>query len=68
VDRRDQIAIERVASGLLKLLAPHGEISDEDLRLALDTAVEYRQRIADWLHYMQPGEWPIKKIGYRVKG
>jgi len=68
VDRRDQIAIERVASGLLKLLAPHGEISDEDLRLALDIAVEYRQRIADWLHYMQPGEWPIKKIGYRVKG
>jgi len=68
VDRRDQIGIERVASGMLKLLAPHGEIDDEDLRLALDIAIEYRQRVADWLHFMQPGEWAMKKIGYSVKG
>lgn len=66
VDQRDQIGIERIASGLLKLLAPHGEITDEDLKLSLDIAVEYRQRIADWLHQMEPGEWPKKKIGYKV--
>jgi len=68
VDRRDQIAIERVSSGMLKLIAPHGEPTDEDLKLALEIAIEYRQRIAEWLHYMAPGEYPMKKIGYKVRG
>ncbi|MEM4521171.1 MAG: BREX system Lon protease-like protein BrxL [Candidatus Bathyarchaeia archaeon] len=68
VDRRDQIAIERVASGMLKLLAPHCDIADEELKIALDIAIEYRQRVAEWLHYMAPGEYPMKKIGYKVRG
>jgi ATP-dependent Lon protease len=68
VDIRDQRGIERIASGLLKLLAPHGDIGDRELRLALDTAVEYRQRIAEWLHMMAPGEYPMKKIGYGLRG
>jgi ATP-dependent Lon protease len=68
VDRRDEIGIERVASGLLKLIAPQGEFEDEHLKLALELAIEYRQKIADWLHYIAPGEFQMKKIGYRVKG
>jgi len=68
VDRRDEIGIERVASGLLKLIAPQGEFEDEYLKLALELAIEYRQKIADWLHYIAPGEFQMKKIGYRVKG
>jgi len=68
VDRRDEIGIERIASGLLKLLAPHGEFEDEDLKLSLEIAIEYRQKIAEWLHYMAPGEYPLKKIGYVIKG
>jgi ATP-dependent Lon protease len=68
IDRRDQIAIERVTSGILKLVAPHGEVTDEDLKIALETSIEYRQRIAEWLHYMAPGEYPMKKIGYKVRG
>lgn len=65
---RDEKAIKRLASGFLKLITPHGEVSDEELKLALDLAVEYRQRIADWLHFMKPGEFEKKKIGYRVRG
>jgi len=68
VDRRDQIGIERVASGLLKLIAPHGDFEDDDLKLALEIAVEYRQRVADLLHQVSPGEYSLKKIGFRVKG
>ncbi|MGB9760437.1 MAG: BREX system Lon protease-like protein BrxL, partial [Thermoproteota archaeon] len=67
VDRRDQVAIERVASGALKLIAPHGEFEDEDIKMALEIAIEYRQRIADWLHYMAPGEYQMKKIGCKVR-
>jgi ATP-dependent Lon protease len=67
VTGRDEKAIKRLASGFLKLICPHGEVSDEELKLALDLAVEYRQRIADWLHFMKPGEYERKKIGYRIK-
>ena len=65
---RDEKAIKKLASGLLKLMFPHGEVSDEELKLALDLAVEYRQRIADWLHFIKPGEYERKKIGYRIVG
>jgi ATP-dependent Lon protease len=65
---RDEKAIKKIASGLLKLINPHGEIEDKVLKLALDLAVEYRQRIADWLHFIRPGEYERKKIGYKVRG
>jgi ATP-dependent Lon protease len=68
VTGRDERAIKRLASGFLKLLCPHGEVSDKELKLALDLAVEYRQRVADWLHFMKPGEYERKKIGYRIAG
>jgi ATP-dependent Lon protease len=67
VTGRDEKAIKRIASGLLKLISPHGEFKEEELKIALDLAVEYRQRIADWLHFMRPGEFERKKIGYKVK-
>jgi len=65
---RDEIAIKRIASGLLKLLCPHGEFTKDDLRLVMNIAIEYRQRIADWLHYMAPGEYDLIKLTYEFKG
>jgi len=41
-------------------------MDDKELKVALDLAVEYRQRIADWLHFMRPGEYERKKIGYKI--
>ena len=64
---RDERAIKKLASGFLKLIAPHGEIGDEELKQALDLAIEYRQQIADWLHFLRPGEYEEKKIGYRIR-
>ena len=34
--------------------------------MIIDIAVEYRQKIADLLHRIAPGEFERKKIGYRV--
>lgn len=68
VTGRDEKAIRKLTSGILKLISPHGEIDDRVLKLALDLAVEYRQRIADWLHFMRPGEYERKKIGYKIGG
>jgi len=63
---RDQRAMVKLASGMLKLLCPHGEFGREELELCMDIAVEYRQHIADWLHKIDPGEYPRKRFDYAV--
>ncbi|MGQ9781563.1 MAG: BREX system Lon protease-like protein BrxL [Nitrososphaeria archaeon] len=60
VTGRDGRAVKRVASGFLKLITPHGEESDKELKLTLDLATEYRQRVADWLHFMKRGGYEKK--------
>ncbi|MGB9622865.1 MAG: BREX system Lon protease-like protein BrxL [Candidatus Bathyarchaeia archaeon] len=65
---RDEKAIKRLAAGALKLIAPDEGIGGRELKIALDLAVEYRQRVADWLHFMRPGEYERKKIGYKIGG
>jgi ATP-dependent Lon protease len=68
VTGRDERAIKRLASGFLKLISPNEDFTETELKIALDLAVEYRQRVADWLHLMRPGEFERKKIGYKVRG
>ncbi|MBS7609959.1 ATP-dependent Lon-type protease, partial [Candidatus Bathyarchaeota archaeon] len=64
---RDQKSILRTASGFLKLLYPNGKVDDEALRTCLDLAVEYRQRVHDWLYHVSPGEFRPKKLGYSLR-
>jgi len=62
---RDVRAIHKTLSGLLKLMYPHGQASDEQLEELLLLAVEGRQRIRNQLHLMAPGEYSPVKIGAR---
>jgi len=64
---RDERAVKKIASGLLKLLFPHEEWSKRDLRLIMDIAIEYRQRVRDWLHILAPGEFPKEKLSYAIR-
>ncbi|MEM4647957.1 MAG: BREX system Lon protease-like protein BrxL [Candidatus Pacearchaeota archaeon] len=64
---RDEKSIFRVASGLTKVLFPDRRIDNKSLKIIMDIAVEYRQKIADLLHKMAPGEFEKKKIEYRIK-
>ncbi len=64
---RDQRAIFKVAGGLLKLLYPHGEASDDELREVLILAAELRQRVRDQLHLIAPGEYDALRIGIRLQ-
>ncbi|WP_129675142.1 BREX system Lon protease-like protein BrxL [Candidatus Chloroploca sp. Khr17] len=62
-DRRDIIAITRLAAGYCKLLFPHGELSDEDLReYCLKPAIKLRQRVRDQLSILDP-EYAHVNIG-----
>lgn len=63
---RDVRGIEKTLSGLLKLLYPHGELSDEQLGELLELALECRQRVRNQLHLMAPGEYGPIKLGAKM--
>jgi len=66
VSGRDQRAVMKTASGLLKLLYPHGEITDEGLAELLCLACELRQRVREQLHLIAPGEYDRVKLAVRM--
>ena len=63
---RDVRAIHKTLSGLLRLMYPHGQVTDEQLEEILLLAVEGRQRIRNQLHLMAPGEYAPVKIGAKL--
>ena len=62
VTRRDQVAVERIASGMIKLLYPHGEMTSEELLEVVTFASELRQRVHQQLCKIAPGEFREKLI------
>jgi len=61
--RRNEEAIRAIASGMMKILFPHGEVSDFDFRkYCVDPAIELRQLVWEQLYmldaeYRQYGQW-----------
>lgn len=49
LNQRDTIAVRRTVSGLLKLLAPHGDYDKDLVRQCLEYALENRRRIKEQL-------------------
>jgi ATP-dependent Lon protease len=65
---RDVPGVEKVLSGLLKLMYPHGEVTDEQLGELLEVALEGRQRVRNQLHLMAAGEYgPVVLTGKLVQ-
>ena len=64
---RDEIGIYRTASGLAKILFPNKEFGKDELALVMNFAVEIRQKVADLLNKMAPGEFEKKKIEWRYR-
>ena len=67
ISGRDQRAVMKTASGLLKILYPDGNVGDEDLEETLLIACELRQRVRDQLHLIAPGEYDRVKLGIKMK-
>jgi ATP-dependent Lon protease len=63
VSGRDQRAVMKTTSGLLKLLHPDGQVSDEGLQDILSLSCELRQRVRDQLHLIAPGEYDRISLG-----
>ncbi|MBS7658070.1 MAG: BREX system Lon protease-like protein BrxL [Candidatus Bathyarchaeia archaeon] len=64
---RDEIGIYRVASGLAKILFPNKQFEMGDFKLVMDFAVKLRQKVADLLNKMAPGEYEKKKIEWKYR-
>ncbi len=63
-DRRDIVAIKRLATAFCKLLFPHGQLSDQDFsEYCLKPAISLRQRVRDQLSLLDPEYAPIR-IGF----
>jgi ATP-dependent Lon protease len=65
---RDERSVNRIASGLLKLLFPNRAFDKNELKKVVEVAVEYRQRVRDWLHKIDPGEFPKERLVAMVRG
>jgi ATP-dependent Lon protease len=61
--RRDQTAIERLTSGMIKLLYPDGKLTPDELLEVVTFACEFRQRVHNQLVAIAPGEFKAKLIG-----
>ncbi len=66
ISGRDQRAIMKTASGLLKLLYPDGKLVDEELEETLMLSCELRQRVREQLHLIAPGEYDNVKLGVKL--
>jgi len=64
---RGERAVMRMASGLIKLLFPDESFDVREFKLVLDIALEYRQRVRDWLHKIASGEFLKERLEVRVR-
>lgn len=60
--KRDTRAIERSTSGLMKIIYPDGQATDEELKEVVTLACELRQRVHNQLMKLAPGEFKEKLI------
>ena len=59
---RDRKAIEKIATGLTRILFPDLRVDEESLKSVLDVAVELRQRVHVQLTRMDPGNYKKKTL------
>jgi ATP-dependent Lon protease len=52
ITTRDKTSIGKTFSGLMKVIFPHGEYTEEDARIILEFAIENRKRVKDQLRIM----------------
>jgi len=62
--RRDVVAVQKVVSGLFKLLFPHDVLDGTELQQLVNFVAEMRQRVNNELARMAPGEFQPKSFHF----
>src|SRR5262245_38463809 len=60
----DQVAVERMAAGLMKLLFPDQSANEAEMHEVITLASELRQRVHNQLCEIAPGEFKRRTIGF----
>jgi ATP-dependent Lon protease len=66
LNARDRKAVRRTVSGLVKILHPHGQVSQADLAELLELALEGRRRVKEQLKKMGSFEYYQTSFSYLV--
>ncbi len=64
-NKRDEIGVRKTFSGMAKLLFPDGIMSQDDVRMILEYAIEGRRRVKEQLKIMVGIEFNDVNLGYR---
>lgn len=67
LNARDRKAVRRTVSGLVKILHPHGQVSQDDLEEILKLALEGRRRVKEQLKKMGAFEYYHTLLGNQVE-
>ncbi len=68
--QRNKTSIVKMSSGLMKLIFPDrtkDTITEEELKLVVDTSVDLRQRVVNQLAIISPGEFDGAKLKWQEK-
>ena len=64
ITTRDKTSIAKTFSGLVKVIFPHGEFTEEDAKLLIEFAIENRKRVKDQLRKMDD---TFEKVDFSYK-
>ena len=67
ISTRDRDGINKTFSGLMKVLFPHGEVTDSEVEDVLCAAIEGRKRVKDQLLRID-STYPAVRFSYRTQG
>lgn len=63
-NKRDEIAVRKTMSGLIKLIFPDENVTEEEMRRLLEYAIEGRRRVKEQLKIMAGVEFADVALGY----
>lgn len=63
-NKRDDIAVRKTVSGLMKLIYPDGQATQFELMELLEYAIEGRRRVKEQLKVMAGAEFADTELGY----
>src|SRR3972149_12165845 len=67
LNARDRKAVRKTVSGLIKILFPHGEVTQEELAEILEFALEGRRRVKEQLKKMGSFEYYQTSFSYTLQ-
>lgn len=63
-NKRDEIAVRKTMSGLIKLIFPDENVTEDEMRRLLEYAIEGRRRVKEQLKLMAGVEFADVELGY----